>query len=96
MVSEEMVERAALAVVNLHYERNPHHRTVVTTARDYARAALSAVAPLIRAAALKEAARVAETARVPYLNIVGQPVVRDAKPAEIAALLLALAKKADE
>lgn len=55
-ITDEVVEVAAKAIVSADYVRNP--RTMATSisfARDDARAALEAVAPAIRKAALEEA-----------------------------------------
>jgi malic enzyme len=61
MITDEMVETGAKALVEAEYERNPSHKTRVSYARHDARAVLEAVAPMIRAAALEEAAKVADS-----------------------------------
>jgi hypothetical protein len=60
MITDEMVEVAAKALVEAEYDRNPSHKTRVSYARHDARAALAAILPMIRAEVLEEAAMVAD------------------------------------
>ena len=60
MITDEMIETGAKALVDAEYERNPSHKTLVSYARHDARAVLEAVMPMIRAEVLEECAKVAD------------------------------------
>ena len=106
MITDEMVEKAAQAVFE-HWQFQAYRDNVGTPAtvswtpngnslkqdqaRDYARAALEAVAPAIRAAALEEAATVA--AGFPVGDHTAVMIERDEYKRRIAAAIRAMAKE---